>query len=107
MPCFVLYVGCHAVTRADFVLAGAAPVAALPSDAPGPLEDEYELGAFSDPPPPYEASGAGIGPQQGPAERDEGDLDYPGRLVPHIARQPGASAGAPNQPGTTVNNEHA
>ena len=53
MPCFMLYVACHAVTRADFVLAGAAPGAALPSDAPGPVEDYYELGAFNDPPPPY------------------------------------------------------
>ena len=107
MPCSVLYVACHAVTRADFVLAGAAPVAALPSDAPGPVEDDYELGAFNDPPPPYQVSGAGIEPQQGPSERDEGDFDYPGRLVPQIARQLGASADAPNQPDTTVNSEHA
>lgn len=107
MPCFVLYVVCHVVTRADCVLAGAAPGAALPSDAPGPLEGDYELGAFNDPPPPYQVSGAGIEPQQGPSERDEGDFDYPGRLVPQIARRLGASADAPNQPGTTVNSEHA
>jgi hypothetical protein len=89
------------------VLAGAAPVAALPSGFPGTLENEYELGAFNDPPPPYEASGAGIGPQEGRSERDEGDLDNPERLVPQIARQLGASADAPIQSGMTVNSEHA
>lgn len=107
MPCFVLYVACHAVTRADFVLAGAAPVAALPSDAPDPVEDDYELGAFNDPPPPYQASGAGIEPQQGRPGRDEGDMHNVGRRIPHIARQLGDSADAPTPPAMTVNREHA
>lgn len=103
----VLYVACHTVTRADFVLAGAVPVAALPSDAPGPVEDDYELGAFNDPPPPYQASGAGIEPQQGRPGRNEDDMDNVGRQIPHIARQVGDSADAPTPPAMTVNSEHA
>ncbi|KAH6851687.1 hypothetical protein CC77DRAFT_1066902 [Alternaria alternata] len=93
--------------RAARQASGAAPGAALPSDAPGPVEDYYELGAFNDPPPPYQASGAGIEPQQGRPERDEGDMDNVGRRIPHIARQLGDSADAPTPPAMTVSREHA